>query len=113
MPFEPGNNSESMYFLPVGKVCRRPPVVCGADATTREAARMMQERNITCIVVREEGEPDGIFTVRDLRRATATCEGNPAETCLREWMTPRLITMREDAYLFDAISVMSRNNFPR
>ncbi len=113
MPYEPGNNSESMYFLPVGKVCRRPPVLCSPDATTREAARLMQERNITCVVVRQEGQPDGIFTVRDLRRATATCEGNPADTFLSEWMTPRLITMREEAYLFDAISLMSRNNFHR
>ena len=88
-------------------------MVCHPDTTVREATRIMQERNITCVVVAEEGQLPGIFTVRDLRRVTASSPGNPADGILRDCMTPRLITLPEDAYLFDAISLMSRHNFHR
>lgn len=113
MPYQTGQHAESMYFIPVGKVCRRPPVICFAGNTVRDASRLMQERNITCVVVTDADAPCGIFTVRDLRRVTAECGGNPADLPLRDCMTPRLITLREDAYLFDAISLMSRHDFHR
>jgi CBS domain-containing protein len=113
MPYQTGQHAESMYFIPVGKVCRRPPVVCFAENTVRDASQLMQEKNITCVVVAEIDAPKGIFTVRDLRRVTAECSGNPADLTLRECMTPKLITLHEDACLFDAISLMSRHNFHR
>lgn len=113
MPYQPGQHAENMFFIPTGKICRRPPVFCAAGSTVREAAKIMQERNITCVVVSDEDRPSGIFTVRDLNRVTASCSGNPADLLLRDCMTPRLITLREDAYLFDAISLMSRHNFHR
>lgn len=113
MAYETAFGGEGQYFIPVGTICRRPPVVCCPATTVREATRIMQERNITCIVVAEDGQPPGIFTVRDLRRITAESTGNPADTPLRDCMTPRLITLPEDAYLFNAISLMSRYNFHR
>ena len=113
MPYEAGSSEDRLYLMTIGKICRRPAVVCHPDQTLREASRIMQELNITCVVVREGDEPPGIFTVRDLRRVTATSDRNPAELTLRSCMTPRLITLREDAYLFDAISLMSRHNFHR
>ena len=113
MPDAAAYNEEGLYFMTIGKICRRPPIVCHPATALRAATRIMQERNITCVVVAEDGQPPGIFTVRDLRRVTAECEGNPADLTLRQCMTPQLITLREDAYLFDAISLMSRNNFHR
>ncbi len=113
MPYDAAHSEERLYFMTIGRICRRPPVVCSPATTLREATRIMQERNITCVVVQNADGSHGIFTVRDLRRVTAECEGNPADLTLRRCMTPQLITLREDAYLFDAISLMSRNNFHR
>jgi CBS domain-containing protein len=107
-----GDQAENMYFIPVGKICRRPPLICSPDSTVRAATQLMQERNITCVVV-GDSPPYGIFTVRDLRRITATTTDNPATIALRDCMTPHLITLGEEACLFDAVSLMSRHNFHR
>ncbi len=113
MPYEAAYSEEGLYFVSIGKICRRPPVICSPDTTLRAVTRIMQERNITCVVVAGQDQPPGIFTVRDLRRVMANGDGNPADLVVRDCMTPRLITLHEDAYLFDAISLMSRHNFHR
>lgn len=113
MPYDAAHSEERLYFMTIGRICRRPPVICSPGTTLREATRIMQERNITCVVVQNADGSHGIFTVRDLRRVTASCDANPAELTLASCMTPQLITLREDAYLFDAISLMSRRNFHR
>ena len=113
MPYDAAHSEERLYFMTIGRICRRPPVVCSPETTLREATRIMQQRNITCVVIQNADGSHGIFTVRDLRRVTASCDANPADLTLGSCMTPHLITLREDAYLFDAISLMSRRNFHR
>ena len=49
------------------------PVACSADTPLRDAVRRMHEQHVGSIVIVDEAlHPQGIFTLRDLRRAIGT-----------------------------------------
>ncbi|MBI4677340.1 MAG: CBS domain-containing protein [Elusimicrobia bacterium] len=53
----------------VEEIMTSPVVTVPAGATLREAARIVDERRISCLVVEEDGAPAGILTERDLVRS--------------------------------------------
>jgi CBS domain-containing protein len=61
---EPGRN---LADQPVGTLVRGEPVVCGPDATIREAAQLMSAAPATAVVVALGDRGFGILTDRDLR----------------------------------------------
>ena len=57
------------------------------DATVLEASKLMAEANVGSVIVRQDGQPIGIFTERDLLlRIVATCK-DPATTPLSKVMS--------------------------
>ena len=66
----------------------------GPYATVLDAARLMNEHKIGCLLVLQGGEVIGILTERDLlRRVIAECRA-PDETRVGEAMTQEVITAR-------------------
>lgn len=63
----------------------------GCEATVLDAAQLMNEHKIGCLVVLERGEIRGIFTERDvLSRVVAECR-DPATTQVFEVMTQEVV----------------------
>jgi len=58
---------ENVFFFPVGDFCRRDLITCSGDTTVVDLAVIMQKKNVSSIIVREEETPVGIITDRDLR----------------------------------------------
>lgn len=80
-------------------------------ATVLEAARLMNERGIGCVVIATGGVLEGIFTERDVLRRVVAEGRDPATSVLREVMTTSLITCSPQASLDECASVMTQRGF--
>ena len=103
-------NEESFFFLNISSVCRSPAITCAPDISVIEAARLMREHNIAGLVIVGEGHPVGILSVRDLRDLIATAGENLAGYKVRDVMHTGITTVRNQAYVFEAIFKMAKNN---
>lgn len=84
-----------------------PPVTCRMDRSLAETAAVMESRNVgSVIVVDETGSIVGIATDRDIAiRGVAKRHG--PDTPISEVMTRDVISLAEDADLFDAAARMA------
>lgn len=103
-------NEESFFFLHIGSVCRSPALTCTPHISVIEAARLMREHNIAGLVVVEGENPIGILSVRDLRDLIAAAGENLAGYKVCDIMHAGVTTVRSQAYVFEAIFKMAKNN---
>ncbi len=103
----------NFFFLPVKQFCRRDVVTCGPDDALVAAAEVMREKNISSLVVCENGTPIGIFTDRDMRNKVVSRGIDSCTLKVREIMNSPLIGISEDNFLYEALYRMSRNNIHR
>jgi CBS domain-containing protein len=106
-------SEESFFFLHIDSVCRSPAITCSPDLGVIEAARLMREQNTAGLVVIEDDVPIGILSVHDLRDLIATAGEGFAVHKARDIMQVGTITVRHQAYVFEAIFKMAKNNTHR
>jgi CBS domain-containing protein len=104
---------EGVFFLPVKDFCRRQVVTCSPDDRVVDTAATMRERNISSVVVCENGVPTGIVTDRDLRNKIVSRGEDPRALAVRQIMNAPLITVDEEDFLFEALYRMSRHGIHR
>jgi CBS domain-containing protein len=75
------------------------------DTTLREVALMMRDGDIGSVPVVDDGKLIGIVTDRDMV-VRVLAEGKGADTAAGEAMTTELVTVRPEAYVFQAIRLM-------
>ena len=80
--------------------------VVGIEPTARmaEAVNRMREAGISCIVVLDAGRPVGIFTERDIVRCVAQKGLTFADQNVREVMSPKVVSCKATATVFEAFS---------
>lgn len=103
-------NEESFFFLHIKDVCRSPAVTCSPDINVIAAARLMCEQNLAGLVVVEKETPVGILSVRDLRDMVANSGENLSAHKVSDIMHVGVTTVRHQAYVFEAIFKMAKNN---
>ncbi len=97
-------------LAPLQSVLARSPVSCTADCTLGEAIRRMHAGRVgSIVVVNAVGTPAGIFTTVDVLESVAA--GAPLEAPIASRMTPRPVSLEEDATLADAALAMARHGF--
>ncbi len=81
------------------------------DASTKilDAAKLMAEKNIGCIIVTEKDLPVGIITERDFVRRIVAQEISH-QSPIVEVMTTPLITIDPDETVWEAAQIMKTNN---
>ncbi len=104
---------EGFLFTPVREICKGPVVTCLPDDTVVAAARRMDERGISGLVVEEDGVAVGIVTDRDLRRLVARSAGRIRDTRIREVMRSPILTVGDQAPAYEAVYRMARHNIHR
>ncbi|MGB0670927.1 MAG: DUF294 nucleotidyltransferase-like domain-containing protein, partial [Rhodospirillales bacterium] len=87
----------------------REPVTIPVDATVRQAAEVMSENRVSCILVTQNEKLAGIFTDRDLR-SRVVAKGLAIDTPIREVMTADPVSMPDEKAAFDALLIMLRKN---
>jgi CBS domain-containing protein len=81
------------------------PATCPADATARDAARLMRDRRISSVCVTEGDALAGIVTLRDLS-GRIVGDALPVGTPLRDLMTPGPLTLPPSALGSDVLHLM-------
>lgn len=75
-------------------------------ATVREAARLMQARNVGSVLVMEKERLAGIFTERDIVQRVVAAGRDPEDTRLAAVMTAKPDTVAPDTTALDALRLM-------
>ncbi len=79
------------------------------STSIKDAAKLMDEKDIGCIIVTKNQSPVGILTERDfVKRIIA--KGKPTTTVLEEVMSSPLIEIDPNETVWEAAQIMKTNN---
>jgi len=84
-----------------------------ADATVKEAVKLMNEYEIGCLIVANKGEAVGIITERDVLKRVVSKSKDPELTKVSEIMSKPLIVGGPDMYVEDAARLMFQRNIKK
>ena len=94
----------------VGDLMTRDVLTIDPADSLGEAAEKMIDRSVGALVVSDFGNIIGILTERDVLRAAAH-RTSSAETRVRQWMTPEVITVPPSMPAAEAAQTMLERNF--
>ena len=86
--------------------CRKSLVRIWPDASIVEACRLMEQKNVGCLIAERDGKLCGILTDRDIALRVAGAQKNPQVTSVLEIMTPDPIRISVDKDLHHLTSLM-------
>ena len=101
----------SQYSLdtPLGQIAMRQALSCPPEMPLRNAVRLMHEQQVGSIVIVDPKlRPQGIFTLRDLRRAVA--DGSVLEQPISQLMTQTPFHLPPSSSAFDAAIAMTERH---
>ncbi len=101
---------QTLLTATVRDVGGRTPVFVDGDISVRDAARVMKERKVKSLLVRQDGRL-GIFTTTDFR--DVVLNATPGDTPLAKLCRFELLTVDADDFLFNALLLMTRRNIRR
>jgi CBS domain-containing protein len=104
---------DNIFFLPVSAVCQREVLTCPHTTGIVSAAALMQQRQVSSIVVSQNNLPTGIMSDHDLRNKVVSRGIDPNGLIVSDIMSAPLITLREDDFVFEALYLMSRHSIHR
>ena len=103
--------------LNAGDVCTRRVVVGDAGMSVGEAARLMREQHVGCIVVVERADAGpratGVLTDRDIVTAVVAKELDAESLSVGDVMTTDLVTAHEGDSVVELIALMRRKGVRR
>jgi len=96
--------------MAIGEICTREVVVAASDIPVRNAAQLMREYHVGCIVlVSEDGgqrKPCGVLTDRDIVIAVTALGLDPDVIRAIDVAAKEVLEIREDAGLAETVAVM-------
>jgi len=81
------------------------------DASVLEALKIMMEKNISALLVTEEGQLKGIFTERDYARKIILQGKSSRDTAIHEVMTKDPHTITPDEAIDQCMQLMTNKHF--
>ncbi len=90
----------------VKEIMKKNVITIEGSMSVQDAAQMMTNANVGCIIVTKKDNPVGIITERDFVRIAA--EGRPLFTEVCEVMSIPLTTVSPDDTIWDAAEIMRR-----
>ena len=104
------DSTTDLISITIGELMTPDPITIGPDMPVTEAAKLMQARNISCLLITEEDRLIGILTTGDMAHRVVAA-GHSLDTPVRAIMTPAPFTLGPDALGFDALlSMMERTH---
>lgn len=92
----------------VKEIMRKNVISISQEMTIKDAAVMMDDSNVGCIIVTKENNPIGILTERDFVKRVSAKEKS-LSTHLSEVMSTPLITVSPDETIWEAAEIMKKN----
>jgi len=90
----------------VKDIMKKNVITIDESMSIQDAAEMMIDANVGCVIVTKKDNPVGIITERDFTRIAA--EGKPLFSELSRVMSCPLITVSPDDTVWDAAEIMRR-----
>ena len=84
-----------------------------ADASVKEAVKIMNQYEIGCLIVANKGEAVGIITERDVLKRVVSQSKDPELTKVSEIMSKPLIVGGPNMYVEDAAKLMFKRNIKK
>jgi len=94
-------------------IMHRDVVTVGKDENIISAAKLMSDRNISCIVVVEGAEIAGIVTETDFLRKVVASGEKYSDLTVEHIMTSPVVSLCDSVGLVDASEIMSENQVKR
>jgi len=106
------------FTLTAGDICSRIVTIAYPSMALDEAARLMRERSVGCLVVVQEVSPEesivvGVLTDRDIAMGVVAADRDPHGMRVGDAMTGKVVTAREDDTILDLLAVMRRSKIRR
>ncbi|OGD58710.1 hypothetical protein A3K78_09555 [Candidatus Bathyarchaeota archaeon RBG_13_52_12] len=100
-------------MLKVKDVMVKDVVTIQSDQTILNAANIMNENKIGCLVVLENGRAVGIVTERDLLERVIAASADPAKTLVGQVMSKPLVTVEPETMLEEAVELMFQHRIKK
>jgi CBS domain-containing protein len=84
-----------------------------SEKSCLEGAKILEEKDISFLVILKDGIPAGIVTERDFLRKLVLKEKNPHQTPLSEIMSPKFRSVEPGTEIEEAVQKMFNNNIRR
>ena len=84
-----------------------------ANVTVRKAVRLMNNREIGCLVVVQDGKPTGIVTERDMLKRVLVAGRDPRAAEVGEIMSKPLLFMEPEKEIDDAVKLMFKHKIKK
>ncbi|QBX99420.1 cyclic nucleotide-binding/CBS domain-containing protein [Rhodophyticola sp. CCM32] len=91
--------------MALAEVMTPTPLTCPPETSLIEAARLMRDHAVSCLIITRNNVPDGILTTRDLTNK-ALAEGLPYDTPVTRVMTADPVTLPPTALVADVLHAM-------
>jgi len=99
--------------MSIESLLRRPVCTLPPDALCREAAQLMRDEGVGCVVVAEQARPLGIVTDRDLVVRVIAAGRAPEKTLLRDVMSGEPVFLASERGLDRVIATMRQQHVRR
>lgn len=96
---------QDITTMALADLMTRGPLTCAPQTPLIEAARMMRELHVSCVIAVEDDAVRGILTTRDIT-ARAVAEGLPTDTPVAQIMTRDPVTLPPTALVADVLQMM-------
>ncbi len=84
------------------------------DSTIKEAACLMNQNKIGCLVVSDKNNDlKGIITERDILQKVTAIDKLPSKMAVKQIMSKEIITIESGALLDDAVYLMMKNKIKK
>ena len=88
-------------------------VMIDSQKTAHDAAKLMEEKDISFLVIQENGKPIGVVTERDFVRKIAAVDKNASNIPLKELMSPKYRSVGPETDIEGAVQKMINFNVRR
>jgi len=84
-----------------------------ANVAVRKAVRLMNDREIGCLVVVQDGKPTGIVTERDMLKRVLVAGRDPRAVEVAEVMSKPLLFMEPEKEIEEAVKLMFKHKIKK
>ena len=95
------------------RFCKRPIITVAPEKTIPTACQLLEEQNIGCLLVEEQGKLCGILTDRDIALRVTGRRRDPEQTTVRQVMTSNPAHISVDSTLHELTALMHKHHVRR
>ena len=99
------DQTTSLMTITIGELMTPSPIAIDPEKSVTDAAKIMAEKNISCLLITENERLTGILTSGDLTHRVVAA-GRSLQTPVRDVMTPDPFTLGPDALGLEAMTAM-------